>query len=154
MEDRLFLFRQYLNLQVFNAIAINWVKHMIVPTIFSVSGGIVLCLYVSIRHTELPTLTYLLFPYVALSMSVLIFWICFEVVKVIHASEVIVETLGTVKPQDRSRMTEKERLYIRKRARATRVLYFQMGEFMDFSLDVPVGIWDEIINQLLFLLTY
>ena len=42
----------------------------------------------------------------------------------------------------------------KKRGKATRPLNYRIGEFMEFSLDVPMGIWDEILNQLVFLLSF
>ena len=39
------------------------------------------------------------------------------------------------------------------KARATRALEYRMGDFGSFSLNVPVVLWEEIWNQLLFLLS-
>ena len=52
---------------------------------------------------------------------------------------------GTLSPQDRK--------YLMRKARATRALEYRMGDFGHFSLDVPVVLWEEIWNQLLFLLS-
>ena len=153
-EDRLFLWRQYQSLQVYNAIVINWVKLMVVPTIFCLSIAIIACLFTSIRHTELPILTYLMFPYTAVSVLILLFWVCFEAIKIIRASEAILGTLGALECGTGNRMTKQEMLYIRKKSKATRTLGYRLGNFGDFSLDVPVGTWEEIVNQLFFLLTY
>ena len=153
-EDRLLLWRQYQSLQVYNAIAIDWIKLMVVPTIFSLSIAIIACLFISIRHAELPILTYLMFPYTGVSLLILLFWICFEVIKIIRASEEIIVKLGTRECGTGNTMTKLEMLYIQKKSKATRALGYRMGNFGYFSLDVPVGTWDEILNQLFFLLTY
>ena len=46
-----------------------------------------------------------------------------------------------------------ERTYFGRKARATKALGFRMGNVGNFSLDVPVVMWEEIWNQLLFLLS-
>ena len=148
------MWHKYQCLQVYNAVAMNWVKLMIVPSIFNVSSAIIFCLYISIRHTDLPILTYLLFPYLATIILILMFWLGLELVRIIRASETIVETLGALGTRNGNGLTMQQRLYIRKKAKATRPLGYRVGEFVDVSLDLPVGVWEEIINQLAFLLTY
>ena len=46
-----------------------------------------------------------------------------------------------------------ERMAALKRAKALRHTYGNVGIVAEYSIDVPVGVWDEILNQILFLLT-
>ena len=153
MDDGLELGHQYVRLQVHVAIANDWIMFMIVPTIFSVSTSIIICLYITIRHPELPIYLYILFPYVAANLFSLLFYLAYELMMMIRASEAVLDTLSSTEGQYYQAASIQQRLYIRKLAKSTRPLSFRMGIFMNFSLDVPVGIWDEILNQLLFLLT-
>ena len=153
IDDRLNLRHQYLKLQVHTAIGNNWVMFMIVPTIVSVASSIIVCLYATLRHTELPIYMYIFFPYVGANLFGLLFWLAYEVIMIIRASEAIMGTLSSTEEQYYQESPVQQKLYIRKLARSTRPIFFRIGIFMDFSFDVPVGIWDEIVNQLVFLLT-
>ena len=39
------------------------------------------------------------------------------------------------------------------RAKALRPTVITVGNFTEFSMNVTVGVWDEMVNQLLFVLT-
>ena len=153
IDDRLNLRHQYVKLQVHVTITNNWLMFMIVPTIVSVASGIIVCFYITIRHTELPIYSYAIYTYTGVNLSGLLFWRAYELIMTIRASEAIVSTLSSTTEQYYQESPAKQKLYIRKLIRPTRAIFFRIGIFMDFSLDVPVGIWDEILNQLLFLLT-
>ena len=99
IDDRLNLRHQYLKLQVHAAVANNWVVFMIVPTIVSVASGIIVCLYVTLRHTELPIYSYIIYQYVGANIFGLLFWLAYEVIVVIRASEAIVSTLSSTREQ-------------------------------------------------------
>ena len=51
-------------------------------------------------------------------------------------------------------MTKKQRMNIMKRAQALRAVNFPTGPFAEFSLNVTINIWEEVLNQLLFLLSF
>ena len=44
--------------------------------------------------------------------------------------------------------------YIVRKGKATRAMNFRLGDFMEFSIDVPIGVWEEILNQVFFLLSF
>lgn len=83
-----------------------------------------------------------------------VFWTSYQIISVVRASEEVIEALRSTVTDGYSRAPPELRKYIVKKGKATRALYYRVGNFSDFSLDVPVGIWDEIINQLLFLLSF
>ena len=89
MDDGLELGHQYVRLQVHVAIANDWIMFMIVPTIVSVASSIIICLYITIRHTELPIYLYILFPYVGANLFCLLFYLAYEVMMMIRASEAV-----------------------------------------------------------------
>ena len=157
-EDRLLLWHKYLTLQVFNELCSTWAKLMIVPTITSATSTIIISLYVTIRHEDLPIWLVPFFFYLGMTLFGIVFWVAYQVILVIRGSEAIIRVLTALELKDRTGrrmdvpMAVKK--YIVKRGRATRPLNYRIGEFMEFSLDVPIGIWDEILNQLLFLLTF
>ena len=72
----------------------------------------------------------------------------------IQASE---NTLGSLRCTENPYLLSlpmKERMAILRRAKALRPAFFSVGDFTDeFNVDVPVGVWEEILNQLVFLLT-
>ena len=157
-EDRLQLWHKYLKLQVFNELCRTWAKLMIVPTISSATSTIIICLYVTIRHEELPIGLVPFFFYVGMTLFGIVFWIAYQVILVIRASEAIIGVLTTVDKEGDNPgwmgVPLPPKKYIMKRGKATRPLGYRIGEFIEFSLDVPIGIWDEIVNQLLFLLSF
>ena len=148
------LWRRYMPLKIFNAASRNWVKFMINPTIFSTSSSIIVCFYVTLRHTEIPTYIYVGFPYVGVSLLALIFWLSYEVTMLIRSTDAIVGTLTSTEDDYFRELPKQQKQFLVKLGKSTRSFSYPMGDFMDFSLDVPAGIWDEIINQLVFLLTF
>ena len=78
VEDRLFLWCQYVGLQVYNAIVIHCVKLMIISTVFSIPSSVTVFFYISLNHTELLIWTYLIFVYTAASPFGLLFWQTFQ----------------------------------------------------------------------------
>ena len=154
MESRAVLERLYNYLQHHHRVVQNWIKLMVPAAILGASLGVIVTTFVSIRYTELPLIFYVFFPYTAFNLMFAIFWVCYDVVHIIvRASE---DVMGTLLSQDAKylrHMPRAGRLEVLKRARAMRVLEFPIGEFTDFSLTLPVNIWDEILNQVFFLLS-
>ena len=156
-EDRFRLWHNYLRLQIFTEICSMWIKLMVVPTIFSVTSTIITCLYVTIRNEGLPEWLVLLFFYVGITLFGNVFWIAYQAILVIRASEATIGVLTSIQYENSGHHNHVPlviRKYIVKRGKATKPLSFRIGEFTEFSLDVPMSIWDEILNQLLFLLSF
>ena len=146
--------RCYKSGQVYNKILDLWYSYVVPPSLLVAGTTIVLAAYASIRHTELPLLVYGLFPCVTIGLTVVVFALCYDGILVIRASEDTLSRLQSVDDEEYARaIARMERLAGARRVKALRPAYFNLGSFNKFSMDVPIGIWDEIINQLVFLLT-
>ena len=127
---------------------------MVVPPAFLNAGlTIVLAWYLTIRHTELPLYIYCVFPYAGILFTFMLFDLCYDGILVMRASEDSLTKLRLAEKQYFLRMPTDERMAMMKRAKALRPAFFSVGSFTEFTMDVPVGVCDEIVNQLMFLLT-
>ena len=155
METRRKVELLYICLELFNRICYAWAKFILPLTIFGLSVTVILTGFISIRYAaELPFIYYMFFANTAVSLLVLIFWSCYEGLLITRGSEdVLSKLLSNEAPYLRS-MEKTERIVVMKRAKAMRMIEIPIGNFADFSMSVPVGIWDEIVNQILFLLSF
>ena len=154
LESRALVERLYRYLQHHNRVVQVWVKFMLPPTISSVSVAVIVSTFVSIRFTELPLVFYVIFPYTAFTLMLVLFWACYDIVRLIRASEDVMGQLLSHNATYLRSMSRAERMKVLKRAKAMKILEFPIGEFSEFSLTLPVNIWDEIINQVVFLLSF
>ena len=115
--------------------------------------AVALGMYISIRHTQLPVFIYCLFPYVAVLFLVEIFDLCHDGILTIRASEDVLSRLRSTENGYLYRLPMEERMSIQKRGKALRPAFFSVGNYTQFNFDVPVGVWEEILNQTVFLLT-
>ena len=146
--------RKYYLLQIYFCLCNSWVKFMIVPAILAICSSIVIALYISLRHTEIAILIYLAFVGVGVTLFILLFWFSFEVIAVIRSTEAIVATLNTRDQAYFLQLSPMEQRYLTKFGKTTRQAVFEIGDFVEYSIDCPIGYWDEILNQLIFLLTF
>lgn len=149
-ESWMALRRKYFQLQVYASNFNSWVKFMIVPSIFSISSTIVVAIYATVKLTDVPILIHMGFAWIGFSFLIFLFWFGFELLVFIQSSEAIVATLAS-KDQYLLELERDERLYLIKFAKATRELGFNIGEFTNYSIDVLIAIWEELLNQILFL---
>ena len=80
-------------------------------------------------------------------------WIFLDAVWAKRAADEVLEN-----PQSRTedcygRLPLTERKELVRRARALQPLYLGLGDFTELSFDVIISVWDEVLNQLLFLLS-
>ena len=144
----------YVILQLFFGLGNRWIRFMIVPSIAGTCSAIIISLFITIRHHELPILLYLGFPYIAGSMLGCVYGLGFEVLNLIRETECIIEVLVASSRRNFDRLAlPEQRLELKKIAKALRPAVFDVGYFTNYSINVPVGMGDEILNQLLFLLT-
>ena len=154
MESRAMVERLYNYVQCHHRVAHTWMKFMSPPTLAASSTTVIITTFVSIRYTELPLIFYIFFPNTAFNNMLIIFWVCYDVVLLIRASEDIMGQLLSHHADYLKPMPRAMRVRILKRARAMKVLEFPLGDFGEFSLNLPVAIWEEILNQVLFLLSF
>lgn len=117
----------------------------------TVGGGVVLCLYIPIKHPEIPAILSGSFFVVGLVTQGVIFWTSYDIVQVIRASEQVMGQLHSI--SSRNKQLEYLR-YFSKRSKALWPVNLPIGSFGKFSIEVPIIMWDEILNQLLFLLGF
>ena len=84
----------------------------------------------------------------------IIFWISYDLVLLTRASEDILGELLSPDAEYLRPLSRETRIQLLKRAKAMNVIEFPVGEFAEFSLILPVSILEEIMSQVLFLLTF
>ena len=154
MDHRAQVERLYICYELYSRVCNVWLKFMLPPTIFSVSLTIIVTSFVSIRYTELPFLFYILFPITAFTLMLIILWISYDAVCITRDSEDILRQLSASEAPYLRSTPRRAKAEIMKRVRAMRVVGFPIGEFAVFSIDVPIAVWEEILNQVLFLLSF
>ena len=82
-----------------------------------------------------------------------VFWLCYDIVLITRESEYIKAQLWSYEAPYARLMPKSEMTCAMKRAKALRVIEIPVGNFSDISIDLPIAIWDEILNQVLFLLS-
>ena len=145
--------RKYYLLQVYLCLINSWIKFMIVPTLISICSSIVIALYISLRHSDIAILIYLAFVCLGVSLLILLFWFSFEFIALIRSTEAIVATLNSRDQAYFVQLSPDEQRFLTKCGKATRQAVIEIGDFVEYSIDCPIGFWDEILNQLIFLLT-
>ena len=95
----------------------------------------------------------MIFPNTAFAFTFILFWACYELVLAIRDSEEILGQLRSMEAPYLRAMPIAVRVKALKRAKAMKPVEFPLGNFADFSVTVPVTVWEEIVNQVVFLLT-
>ena len=154
LDQREQLERLYICLEVYFRTLQVWIRLMLPPTIFAPSCAIIIAVFVSIRFTSLPFILYQFFPSTAVTIPFLLFWIIFEMELTTRGSEDLRGRLLSREPDYVRRMLKDTRIRrMLSRARATRQVSYPIGEFADVSLSLGVNMWEECLNQVIFLLT-
>ena len=153
MESRALVERMYTYVLHHNRVVQTWMKFMLPPTLSGVSLAVIITTFVSIRYTELPLIFYIFYPNTAFNLMLIIFWMCYDTVLVVRASEDVMGQLLSHDVEYLRHMPRAQRNQVLKRAKGMKFLEFPIGDFSEFSLNLPVNVWDEILNQVVFLLT-
>ena len=140
-------------MEIYNKIFSSWLKFAICPALVGGFCAVVTFLYVTLRHTNLPIFIYLAFPYSAVTLMGLLLWISYDADQVMKSSRQLCLQLRSLQAPCFSGWTKSRREKAVKRALACRPCTFPVGIFADFSLTVPLRIWEEILNQLMLLLS-
>ena len=144
----------YICQELYGRVCYIWMKVMLPPTIFSFSVAIIICTFVSIRHTGLPIYLYVIFPYTGFTLLFITFWLSYDIALITRDLENIRLQLLSNESQYLGQKSKRERKELMMRARAMRVSEFPVDDFADFSLNVPIVVWEEVMNQVLFLLPF
>ena len=154
MNGRAQLEHFYICYELYNRVCYVWVKFMLPATIFSVSLTTIVTTFISIRYTELPFMYYIFFVNTAFTLMLIIFWLCYDLVLITRDSEGILSQLLSYEAQHLRHMPKAIKTQVMKKARAMRVIEFPIGDFADFAISLPIAIWEEIVNEVLFLLSF
>ena len=152
MKSRRRLEKMYVQLETFNRIGQVWVRFYFPPFLVAASCAVILTSFVTIRYTELPLIVYVIFPYTAIIVMIIIFWQSYDMLRIIRASEHIMGGLWKHEAPYFHKMARAERIEMMKRSKAMRPLGFPVAD-SEFSLNLPIDTWNEIVNQTLFLLS-
>jgi len=145
--------RMYVELELFNRIVQEWIRYYFPTWLLGLSAAVIVATFLSIRYTEVPLMIYILFPYYASNIMLVIFWQSYDMLRVIRASEDILGSLWRHDAPYFRGMTRAKRVELMKRSKAMRPVAFPVAD-SEFSLNLPIGTWDEIINQILFFLSF
>ena len=156
LKDRKKLEVAYVILEVHVKVLHQWIALVLFPALVNAASGVIIALYIPIRHPEIPTLLNLCILVFAALLLVIAFSTSYDIVLVTRACEEVLGKLKTFgcEQENGNDISPLQRLRFIKRAKACRCVEILIGTFGVFSLDVPVILWDEILNQLLFLLSF
>ena len=153
METREKVERLYVQLQIYHRLHTAWWNWTLPGTMFVLSATAVLALYIGLRHTELPWYLYWIYWLAGFGLLLQIFGVGYDVVYAKEDSDDVVEKLQSPASVDLETFSVVERKKILKRSKAMLGLQFRISSFADYTWAVPLGAWDEILNQLFFLLS-
>ena len=145
--------RLYMYLQIYHRLHCAWWNWTLPGTCFSLSATAVLAMYVGLRHTELPWYLYWIFWFAGFGVMLQVFGGAHDIMSSKDDSEDLVEKLQSSASEDIQGLSLEDRRRIMKRSKAITSLQFPISGFTYYTWSVPLGCWDEILNQLLFLLS-
>ena len=154
MEGRAFVERLYICLQHHFRVYSIWIKFEMPPLLSSISVAVIVAAFVSIRYTDLPLVLYLVYPNTACNLMFMVFWLCYDIVRIVRASEEIIGRLQSDDADYLRPLSRAMRVQVLKRARALKEIVYPVGEFSELTLNLPIAMWEEILNQILFLLSF
>ena len=108
-------------------IAQVWIRFYFPPWLFVLSLGVIITSAVTLRYRELPVIFYVVFPYVGSNLMLLIFWQCYDMLRVIRASEGVLRNLSQHHVPYLQGLARAERIQLIKRSRAMRPLVILWG---------------------------
>ena len=145
--------RLYVCLQIYHHAHCSWWNWTLPSTYFALSSTVILAMYIGVRHTELPWYLYWVFWLAGVGVLLQIFGVGYDVMLAKEDSEEIVGQLQSSAGTALQIFSLDEKRKILKRSKAMTGLQFGIAGLANYSWAVPLGAWDEILNQLLFLLS-
>lgn len=146
--------RLYICLELHNRVVHCWIKDMLPPTIFLVGAALTFCFFITIQFTDLPLILYVAFPYVGTTVLIIMFWMIYDVLLITNAAEEVRGKLLSWEPRYIRFMPRAMKIKLLKRAMAMRPLLFPIGNLTYVSQSLPITVWEESMNQILFLLSF
>ena len=136
-----------------NLLFMNWLYYVLGPGITGIGSGIVLLLYLSAKPEGIPPFIHYFVPLIAFATILILSWLWYDVVMLKRESEETMEKLQSKMHKFLWHLKPAERKYLFRSARALRPASVTIGQFSDMTYEGLVGVWEEILNQFLFLLS-
>ena len=139
--------------RLWNILFMKWLYHVLGPVILGIGSGIVLLLYLSANPEGIPSFIHYWVPVIAFGALLIMSWLWYDVVMMGRESEEAMENLKLKTHPFFHHLEPAERKYLFCSARALRPVGVTIGQFSDMTFEGLVGVWEEILNQFLFLLS-
>ena len=124
------------------------------PVIFLWGTGVTVLLYITFRPYGLPVLVYCWLPLLAVISMFIVTWQFYDAVVVKRSTDEVLSKLQSrTTGYYRTLLQRGEKTDFMRRCRALQPVRLAIGEFTEFTLEVAMNIWEEVFNQLLFLLS-
>ena len=155
LDSRADVEQMYINWQLFCYTARSWYKIHITPIIGGISCAIVIYTFVAIKFTNLPLLVYLIFPVAGVvHMTLLMLGVYDAVVANDLSEQVIAQKLMSFETGELQEVPRISRKNLGRRVKALMPISVPVGTFTDVRFNLMVTILEEIMNQVLFLLSF
>ena len=145
--------KMYSCMRLYNIVYMKWLNYLLGPLILSIGSGIVFMFYVSIRPSCIPMFLHFGVPFLAFGSILILSWLWYDVILMKRVGEEVREKLHSKTHKFLWELEPAERMYVFRKSASLRPAAFTIGQFSDMTLEGLVGVWDEILNQLLFLLS-
>ena len=144
----------YKCMRLHNTILSNWIKCLVPPVIFIWVAVVTVLLYITFRPSGLPMLVYCWFPLVAVCSLFILTWLLYDAVTTKRSADEVLSKLQSRTSGFCTTLRQPaERKEFKSRSRALQPVRLTIGELTEATVEMIVSIWEEVLNQLLFLLT-
>ena len=140
-------------LRIYCILLNEWFRLFLVATVLVLKTAISFCLYVVIRREGIPGWIVFIAGYAGLTSLGMFIAQSYEANDGIRLLEGSVQTLTSTREDYFRKLPAEQRLYFVKLGKAVRVPKFDVGPFMKYSFEVSLAIMNEIIGQLVLLLS-
>ena len=140
-------------MKLYNTVFMQWLRVLVSPFLFLTCSAVTLLLYVTFRPAGLPMLVYCWFPLVAVVTIIVVTWLIYDAVSAKRSADEVLANLQSRTTRYYERLEPEGKIELERKGRALQPVQLRIGEFAEFSLHVVATIWNEVVNQLIFLLT-
>lgn len=153
MDSWMRVYTKYRTMQVYNAVFMAWLKFAIAPVLLAASCEIILLILITLRPSGLHPLIYMWFPPTAGIVMVVITLFCYECVIINRIGDEVLGKLRSKMLIGRLQISNEEKKRCLRIGKSLCGVYLAVGDFSEMTLNVPISMWEEVLNQLLFLLS-
>ena len=143
----------YVSMRLCNVLFMNWLYYFLGPIIAGICSGVVLLLYICVRQSGLPPALHYCMPFLAVGTIMALSWLWYDGVTMKREADEVKASLQSRSHNFLWKLEPGERQHLFHKARALKPLYLTIGQFSNITLEGLVGVWDEVVNQLMFLLS-